>query len=95
MSATWSAYFLSSGPRAYQCRHARVRLERVGVGDAGDVDGQAGVAVDVPGAAEVVLALEDHEVVDAQPLELDGRAHAAEARADDDRLVLLAMTPSY
>ena len=39
-----------------------VGLEGVGVGDAGDVDRQAGVVVDVPGAAEVVLALEDQQV---------------------------------
>ena len=65
----------------------RVRLEGVGVGHAGDVDGQAGVAVDVPGPAEVVLALEDDEVVDAESLELDGRTHPAEAGADDHCLV--------
>jgi hypothetical protein len=41
----------------------------------------------VPGAAEVVLALQHHDVVDPQPLELDRRAHATEPRADDDCLV--------
>ena len=55
----------------------------------GDVDGQAGVVVDVPGPAEVVLAFEDHEVVVAQPLELDRRADSPETGAHDDRVELL------
>jgi len=43
--------------------------------------------VHVPGAAEIVLAFEDHVVAQPQPVELDARAHAAETRADDDRFV--------
>ncbi|MET3961373.1 hypothetical protein ABIE44_001307 [Marmoricola sp. OAE513] len=66
----------------------RVGLERVRVGDAGDVDGEPGVVVHVPGAAEVVLALDDEQVVEALLLERDGRAHPAEARADDDHVVV-------
>ena len=72
-------------------RPPRVRLEGVGVGDARDVHRQPGVAVDVPGPAQVVLALEHHEVVDAQPLERDGGAHAAEPGPDDDRLVAMVI----
>ena len=70
-----------------QPRPVRVRLEEVGVRGGRDVDGQAGVAVDVPGPAEVVLAVEDHEVVVAQPLELDGRAYSPETGSHDDRVV--------
>ncbi len=75
--------------RGEQPRPVRVRLEEVGVGGGGDVDGQARIAVDVPGAAEVVLAVEDHEVVVAHPLELDGRAYPAETGPHDDRVELL------
>jgi hypothetical protein len=41
----------------------------------------------VPRAAEVVLPLEDHEVVEAEPLQLDRRTDAAEARPDDRGVV--------
>ena len=43
----------------------------------------AGVAVVAPGAAHVVRALQDQEVVDALGLEADAGAQAAEAAADD------------
>ncbi len=86
LSATSSAYCLISGPGGEQPRPVRVRLEEVGVRGGGDVDGQAGVAVDVPGSAEVVLAVEDHEVVVAHPLELDGRAYPPETGSHDDRV---------
>ncbi|WP_347955337.1 hypothetical protein [Gordonia aichiensis] len=42
----------------------------------------------MPGAAEIVFALQDHDVVDPEPAELDGRPHPAEARPDDDHLVI-------
>jgi len=42
----------------------------------------------VPGAADVVAALEHHEVVDARFLQPDGHAEAGEAAADDDDVVL-------
>jgi hypothetical protein len=32
------------------------------------------------------LGSKEYEFVDAEPVELDGRAHAAEARADDHRV---------
>ncbi|MGY2873073.1 hypothetical protein ACVW00_000263 [Marmoricola sp. URHA0025 HA25] len=67
---------------------ARVGLERVGVGDARDVDGEAGVVVHVPGPAEVVLAVQDHEVVVAEALQADRRPHPAEAGAHDDHVVV-------
>ncbi len=46
-----------------QPRPVRVRLEEVGVGGGGHVDRQAGVVVDVPGPAQVVLAVENDEVL--------------------------------
>ena len=48
-----------------------------------------GVAVDVPGTAQVVLAVEDDEVLNAQPLELDGGAYPPETGAHDDGVELL------
>ena len=45
--------------------------------------------VDVPGSAEIVLAVEDDEVLESQPLQLDGGADPAEAGADDDGVELL------
>ena len=48
-----------------------------------DVAGAAGIAVVAPGAAHVVGALEDDEVVDPVPLQLNGGAEAAEPTAYD------------
>src|SRR5205814_9616000 len=66
-------------------RAAPVRVEREGerVQVRGDVALAAGIAVEPPGAADVLPALEDREVVQARLLEADGHAQAGEARADD------------
>jgi hypothetical protein len=53
-----------------------------------DVDGDPRIRVPVPRAADPVARLDDEVVVDAGVVELDRRAEAAEAAADDDRLVL-------
>jgi hypothetical protein len=45
----------------------------------------------VPGAAEVVLALEDDDVVDVEASQGDGGAHATESGADDDGVVDVAI----
>ena len=45
----------------------------------------------MPGAAEVVLAVEDDDVVDAEATQRDGGAHAAEPGADDDGVVDVAI----
>lgn len=45
--------------------------------------------VGVPGAAQVVLAVEDHEIVVAEAFELDGRTDSAETGADDHDVELL------
>ncbi|BEK89222.1 hypothetical protein NSERKGN1266_51730 [Nocardia seriolae] len=42
----------------------------------------------MPGAAQIVLALEDDEIAQAEPIELDARAHTAESGADHDGVVL-------
>ena len=75
--------------RGEQPRPVRVRLEEVRVRGGGDIDGQARIVVDMPGSAEVVLAVEDDEVVDTHALELDCRADTAEAGPDDESLELL------
>src|ERR1700738_5474256 len=64
---------LQFGARREQSRPVRVGLEPVGIGGRRDVDGQARIVVDVPGSAQVVLAVDDHDVVIAQPVELDRR----------------------
>ena len=61
----------------------RVRGERERVEVRGDVAGAAGVGVRPPGAADVGVALEDHEVVDALLAQPDGEAEAGEPGADD------------
>jgi hypothetical protein len=45
----------------------------------------------VPGAAEVVLAVEHDDVLDAEATQRNRGAHAAEPRADDDGLVDVAI----
>ena len=85
------AVLLQLAARGVEAGPVRVGLEGVGVGGRRDVDGQAGVAVDVPGAAEVVFAVEDDDVVDVQPAKSDGGAHAAEPSADDDGVVDVAV----
>src|SRR5690606_27500491 len=61
----------------------RIRHERVAVEVRGDVAGDPGVDVVAPGAAEGVTALEDEQVAAARAVELDRRAEAREAGADD------------
>ena len=74
--------------RGEQPRPVRVRLEPVGIRGRRDVDGKAGVAVDVPSAAETILAVEDDDVVIAQPVELNRRTDSAETRPHDDHVEL-------
>jgi len=75
--------------RGEEPRPVRIGLEGVRVGHRRDVHGQAGVVVDVPGAAEIVLPLQQDDLAgDAQALERDGRAHAAEAGTHDRDLVV-------
>ncbi len=62
--------------------------ERVLVGERGDVDREAGVAVPVPGAAEALALLDDQVVADAGLLEPDRGADPREAGADDQDLVV-------
>ena len=58
-----------------------------GVEVARDVAGRARVGVGVPGAAELGVALEQHDVAEPVALELDGGGDAAEARPDDHDLL--------
>ena len=51
------------------------------------VAGQPGIAVVAPGPAQVIGPVQDHEVLEARPLERDRHADPAEAGADDDHLV--------
>ena len=62
--------------------------ERVEVG--GDVARGAGVGVVAPGAAEVVAAVEDDEVVDAHGAQAGRHPDAGEPGTDDDDAVLVA-----
>jgi hypothetical protein len=77
---------LDLGARGEQARPVRVGLEEVRVRRGRHVDGQAGVVIDVPRAAQVVLAVEDDEVVKAIPLELDRCADSCEPGSHDDRV---------
>lgn len=63
--------------------------EEVRIRGGRDVDGQARIVVDVIGAAEIVFSVDDHEVVDAQPLELDGSAYPGETCPDDNGVMHL------
>ena len=56
-------------------------LERVGIEMVGRIDTAAGISVFVPGAADGVVLLEDHEP-DAGFAQLDGGAQARHARTD-------------
>ena len=49
--------------------------------------------VDVPGTAQIVLAIQDRKVGQAQLLELDRRAHPAETGPDDDGVKLRCHVP--
>ena len=76
---------LQFGARRIQPRPVRVRLEPVGIRGRRLIDGKARIAVDVPRSTQVVLAVDDHDVVVAQAVELDRRADSAETRPHDDR----------
>jgi hypothetical protein len=45
--------------------------------------------IDVPGTAEVVFTFQDDEVIEAQPLELNGCADPCESGPHDDRIEAL------
>ena len=69
-------------------RPVGVLLEGKRVDEGADVDRNAGIAVVAPGSADIMGALQQHERVDAVLLQFDGRAHAREAGADDDRFIV-------
>jgi hypothetical protein len=69
-------------------RPVRLLLERELVGKRRDVDGDAGIGVPVPGAADAVTGLDDEIVAEALLIELDGGADAREPRADDQAVVV-------
>src|SRR5262249_10197396 len=60
-----------------------LRLEGEAVEVRLDVDRGAGIAVVVPGAADAVALLEDHEVVETRAPQLDRGAEPTGPRADD------------
>ncbi len=70
-------------------RPERVRFEPVGERRRRLIDSKAGIVIDVPGSAQVVLTVDDQDVVIAHPLELDRCADSAETRPHDDRVELL------
>ncbi len=72
-------------------RPVRVLREGEGVDVAGDVTGRAGVGVVAPDTADVVGALDDHEVLAPRPLELRAHGQAGEPGAHDHHVRL----PSY
>src|SRR5207248_7404065 len=61
---------------------ALVERERVEV--ARDVAGDPGIGVEVPGASEVRRAVEDRDVLEAVPAQLDRGRDPPEPCADDD-----------
>ena len=65
--------------------------EREGVEDRGDIALAARVGVHVPGASEVVLALDDHEVLDGTLAEPDGHADAGQPGSEDDHAVMIRL----
>jgi len=71
------------GPARVGVRPVRVGRERERVEVGRDVAAAARVRVEVPGAADVVAALEHDEVLDALLLEPDRHAEAGEPGADD------------
>src|ERR1700753_4303233 len=84
--------------RRKEPRPARVGLEPVRVRGGRDVHSDTRVMVDVPSAAEVILAVENDEVVEPEALELDRSADAAETRTDDDGVKTVrvhSLTPAY
>ena len=57
----------------------------------GHIAGRAGVGVVAPGAADVVAALDDEQVVAAVLDQPDGGAESTEAAADDEHADVLAL----
>ena len=60
--------------------------ERVRIGVIGRIHAAAGIAIDVPGAAELVVFL-DNGVGNAEPAEGDPQGDRADARADDKHML--------
>ena len=63
------------------------RAERERIGMVRRIDAAAGVAVDVPGAAELGVLLDDG-VGNAEPAEVDAERNGADAGADDQHVLL-------
>ena len=76
--------FLALGEIA-RPRVARAERERIGM--VRRIDAAAGIAVDVPGAAEFGVLLDDG-VGDAEPAERDAERDGADAGADDQDMLL-------
>ena len=69
---------------------ARPRIagaEREGIGVVRRIDAATGVAVDIPGAAEFGVLLDDG-VGNAEPAERDAKRDGADAGADDQHMLL-------
>ena len=66
----------------------RIGLKRIRVGRRRNVDREAGVGIVAPGAAEIVGAFQDHEVMQVPLFELDPEAETREAGADDDDFMI-------
>ena len=64
------------------------RAERVGIGVIRRVHAAAGIPIDVPGAAQFRILLDDG-VGDAQPAECHSQGYRAYAGADDEHVVVL------
>ncbi len=80
---------LQFAARCIHPRPVRVRFEPVGESGRRLIDGKARIVIDVPRATQVVLAVDDHDVVIAQAVELDRGANSAETRPHDDHVEVL------
>src|SRR5690606_17008534 len=69
-------------------RPVGVLLERKRIGKRGDVDGDTRIAVIAPGAADILAAFENQDVVDTIGAQLDGNTDTGNAGANDDDLVV-------
>src|SRR6185312_17324851 len=63
------------------------RTERIGIGMVGRVNAAAGIAVDIPGAAELGVLL-DNGVGDAEMPERHGERDGADTGSDDQNVML-------
>src|SRR5262245_44357466 len=61
--------------------------EREGIGMVGRIDAAAGITVDIPGAAELGVLLDDG-VGDAEPAKCNAQRDGADAGADDQYVLL-------